>query len=192
MLESILRGDLRLFFHINGQWHNSWLDVILPFLREPYVWAPLYLFLGLFVTINYGWKGFFWILFFLLCFGVADQTSLFLKEAIGRVRPCRDPIVSHYTRVLVSYCPMSGSFTSNHAANHFALATFCFITLKSAFGRYAWIFFAWAAVIAYAQVYVGVHYPLDVTGGAILGLLIGLLSGSFFKRRIRLEPELTS
>ncbi len=192
MLESILKQDLRLFFHINGQWHNAVLDVILPFVREPYVWAPLYLFLALFVTINYGWKGFFWILFFLLCFALADQSSLYIKQAFGRIRPCRDPIVSHYARVLVVYCPMSGSFTSNHAANHFALATFCFLTLKSAFGRYALLFFLWAAVIGYAQVYVGVHYPLDVAGGGLLGALIGLLSGSFFQRRIRLEPEHTS
>ncbi|HVI47584.1 MAG TPA: phosphatase PAP2 family protein [Chitinophaga sp.] len=192
MLENILKGDLRLFFHINGQWHNVWLDVIMPFLREPYVWAPLYLFLALFVTINFGWRGLFWILFFLLCFGMSDQASLYLKETIGRVRPCRDPVVSHFARVLVVYCPMSGSFTSNHAANHFALATFCFLTLKSFFGRYTWLFFVWAALIAYAQVYVGVHYPLDITGGAVLGLLIGLLSGSFFQRRIRLEPEITS
>lgn len=192
MLESILREDLRLFFHINGQWHNAFLDALLPFVREPYVWAPLYLFLALFVTINYGWKGLFWILFFLLCFGVSDQASLYLKGAVGRIRPCRDPVVSHYARVLVVYCPMSGSFTSNHAANHFALATFCFITLKSAFHRYAWLFFAWAAIVAYAQIYVGVHYPLDVLGGALLGILIGLLSGSFFQRRIRLEPDLAS
>ncbi|WP_291909638.1 phosphatase PAP2 family protein [Chitinophaga sp. CB10] len=190
MLDSLLRGDLRLFFHINGQWHNALLDVIMPILREPYIWAPLYLFLALFVTINFGWRGFFWIVFFLITFGISDQLSLFLKDYFGRIRPCRDPVVSHYTRVLVVYCPMSGSFTSNHAANHFALATFCFLTLKSFFGRYTLLFYLWAAAIAYAQVYVGVHYPLDVTGGAVLGSLIGLLSGSFFSRRIRLEPEL--
>ena len=192
MLESILREDLRLFLHINGQWHNGVLDAVLPFLREPFVWAPLYLFLGLFVTINYGWKGLFWIMFFLLCFALADQGSGVIKSAIGRIRPCRDPVVSHYARVLVVYCPMSGSFTSNHAANHFALGTFCFITLKAAFRRYAWLFLLWAAVISYAQVYVGVHYPLDVAGGAVLGILIGLLGGGFYQRRIRLEQELAS
>ncbi|RBL88616.1 phosphatase PAP2 family protein [Chitinophaga flava] len=192
MLESILKQDLRLFFHINGQWHNAVLDYILPLAREPYMWAPLYLFLALFITINYGWRGFWWILFFLLCFALADQSSLYIKQAFGRVRPCRDPIVSHYARILVGYCPTSGSFTSNHAANHFALATFCFLTLKSAFGRYTWLFFLWAALVGYAQIYVGVHYPLDVAGGAVLGIFIGLLSGSFFQRRIRLEPEQTS
>jgi undecaprenyl-diphosphatase len=192
MLEAILKLDLRLFLHINGQWYNGVLDVVMPFLREPYVWAPLYLFLALFVTINYGWKGVFWIAFFLLCFALADQSSLFLKSAVGRIRPCRDPIVSHYTRILVVYCPMSGSFTSNHAANHFALATFCFITLKSAFKGYAWLFYLWAALIGYAQVYVGVHYPLDVLGGAVMGIFIGMLAGSFFQRRIRLEQQLVS
>jgi undecaprenyl-diphosphatase len=87
---------------------------------------------------------------------------------------------------------MSGSFTSNHAANHFALATFCFITLKSAFKGYTWLFYLWAALIGYAQVYVGVHYPLDVLGGAAMGIFIGMLAGSFFQRRIRLEQQLVS
>lgn len=192
MLENLLRFDLRLFFHINGQWHNAALDVILPMLREPFFWAPLYLFLGLFVTINYGWKGLFWIFFFLISFGLADQVSLYIKEAVGRLRPCRDPLINQFVRVLVVYCPSSGSFTSSHAANHFALGTFCFLTLKKIIPGYAWLFLVWAAIIGYAQIYVGVHYPLDITGGAILGILIGLLTGRVFQRRIRLESELIS
>lgn len=191
MLEWLLRQDLRLFFHINNKWQQPWLDALMPWIREPYVWAPLYLFLALFVTINYRWRGFFWIVLFIVSFGIADQTSSFIKDAVGRLRPCRDPLLQHFVRVLVSYCPSSGSFTSNHAANHFALGTFCFITLKQAFQQYAWLFYVWAFAIAYAQVYVGVHYPVDVLGGAILGTMIGLLSSSFFQRRIRLEADLT-
>ncbi len=51
--------------------------------------------------------------------------------------------------------------------------------------------FVWAAVICYAQVYVGVHYPTDILGGTLLGCLAGSLSGGFFNRRIGLEllPE---
>jgi undecaprenyl-diphosphatase len=191
MLEWLLRQDLRLFFHINNKWQQPWLDAMMPWIREPYVWAPLYLFLALFVTINYRWRGFFWIVLFIVSFGIADQTSSFIKDAVGRLRPCRDPLLQHFVRVLVSYCPGSGSFTSNHAANHFALGTFCFITLKQAFQQYAWLFYVWAFAIAYAQVYVGVHYPLDVLGGAVLGTMIGILSSSFFQRRIRLEADLT-
>ena len=192
MLDWLLRLDLRLFFRINNQWANSWFDALLPWIREPYLWAPLYLFLALFVTVNYKWKGFFWIVFFIVSFGIADQASNFLKDTVGRIRPCRDPLLSQFVRVLVSYCPGSGSFTSNHAANHFALGTFCFITLKPAFQRFVWLFYVWAFVIGYAQVYVGVHYPLDIAGGALLGILIGLLSGGFFQRRIRLEAATTT
>ncbi|GAA3940391.1 phosphatase PAP2 family protein [Chitinophaga oryziterrae] len=191
MLEKLLRLDLKLFFRINNQWQHPWLDAIIPWLREPFVWAPLYLFLGLFVTINYKWRGFWWIAFFLITFGLADQSSSHIKDWIGRVRPCRDPLLQHYVRVLVSYCPGSGSFTSNHAANHFALGTFCFLTFRHISKWYASLFFLWAFMISYAQVYVGVHYPLDVAGGAVLGIFIGLLSGGFFQRRIRLEDELT-
>ncbi|SFN40147.1 undecaprenyl-diphosphatase [Chitinophaga sp. YR627] len=192
MLERLLRLDYKLFFHINNVWQHPVLDAIIPWLREPFVWAPLYLFLLLFVTINYGWKGFWWIVFFLITFGLADQSSLFIKEAVGRLRPCRDPLMQHFVRVLVVYCPGSGSFTSSHAANHFAVGTFCFFTLRQISKWFAAMFFVWAAVICYAQVYVGVHYPLDVLGGALLGLFLGSMSGSFFQRRIRLEPELAT
>ncbi|SHN77818.1 phosphatase PAP2 family protein [Chitinophaga sp. CF418] len=192
MLERLLRLDYKLFFYINNVWRNSVLDAIVPWLREPYVWAPLYLFLLLFVTINYGWKGFWWIVFFLVTFGLADQASLHIKEAVGRLRPCRDPLMQHFVRVLVVYCPGSGSFTSSHAANHFALSTFCFLTFRHISKLYASLFFVWASLICYAQVYVGVHYPLDVIGGGILGIMIGTLSAGFFQRRIRLEPELTT
>jgi undecaprenyl-diphosphatase len=192
MLDWLLRLDLILFFRINNQWQHPWLDAVLPWVREPYIWAPLYLFLALFVTINYKWRGFFWMVLFIVAFGIADQTSGFLKDVFGRLRPCRDPLLQQYVRVLVPYCPISGSFTSNHAANHFALGTFCFITLRSSFRRFAWLFYVWAFMIGYAQVYVGVHFPLDIAGGALLGILIGLLSGSFFQRRIRLEAAITT
>lgn len=192
MLEKLLRLDFKLFFRINNQWQHPVLDAVLPWLREPYVWAPLYLFLGLFVTINYKWRGFWWIALFLITFGLADQSSLHIKELVGRLRPCRDPLMQQFVRTLAAYCPGSGSFTSSHAANHFALGTFCFITFRHVFKNYAWLFFVWAFVIGYAQIYVGVHYPLDIAGGAALGTFIGLLSGGFFQRRIRLEPELTT
>jgi membrane-associated phospholipid phosphatase len=192
MLERLLRLDVKLFFYINNVWSNPVLDAVVPWLREPYVWAPLYLFLLLFVTINYGWKGFWWAVFFMITFGLSDQSSLHIKDAVSRLRPCRDPLIQQFVRVLVVYCPSSGSFTSSHAANHFALGTFCFFTFRHISKLYASLFFVWAAAICYAQVYVGVHFPLDVLGGAVLGLFIGTMSAGFFQRRIRLEPELTT
>lgn len=189
MMQSLLVWDLKAFFKINNTWTNSFLDAVLPWMREPYFWAPLYLFLGVLVVYNYKWRGFFWIVFFIVTFAITDQTSLFIKDAVGRLRPCRDPQFGPYVRMMINYCPGGGSFTSSHAANHFGLAMFSFITLRKVIGRYAWLFFAWAFIIGYAQVYVGAHYPLDIIGGAAVGLLAGTLSSSFFQRRVRLELE---
>ncbi len=191
-MENLLTWDLKLFFYINGKWNNGFFDFLLPWLREPYLWAPLYLFLAIFVTYNFAWRGFFWMVFFIVTFAITDQSSMFFKDAVARLRPCRDPLIAPYVRVLVNYCPQIGSFTSSHAANHFGLAMFSFITLRPRIGKWAWLFFLWAAVICYSQVYVGVHYPLDVVGGALLGMLAGLLSGGFFQRRIRLELDKTT
>jgi len=53
------------------------------------------------------------------------------------------------------------------------LAMFVFMTLQPLFKKYTYLFFVWAGIISYAQIYVGVHYPLDVLAGALLGLMIG-------------------
>ena len=54
------------------------------------------------------------------------------------------------------------------------------MTLQPLFKNYRYLFLAWAAIIAYAQVYVGVHYPLDIFGGACIGLLVGYFNGKLF------------
>jgi undecaprenyl-diphosphatase len=85
-------------------------------------------------------------------------------------------------RLLLDHCSGGFSFTSSHAANHFGLAMFIFMTIQPLFKKYTWLFFIWAAVIAYAQVYVGVHYPLDIFVGALIGLFIGWFIGSVFNK----------
>ena len=40
--------------------------------------------------------------------------------------------------------------------------------------------FLWAFIVCYAQLYVGAHYPTDVIGGALLGILVGYLTAKLF------------
>ncbi len=184
---SLKNLDLSLFHKINGNWHNTFLDKFFPFIRESYVWLPFYFFLILFVTINFKAIGWYWVLFFLLTASFSDLfSSRVMKEFFFRLRPCRDPAISDSVRFLVSYCPVSSSFTSSHAVNHFALAAFIFSTFKKVFSSYWSFVFLWAALICYAQVYVGVHFPLDVAGGALLGSFIGYASAKIFNNKIGL------
>lgn len=183
--------DQAFFLLINNSLSNPVLDYILPLYRESNVWVPFYLFLFVFIIINFRWKAMPWILFFIVTVSLCDQvSSSFIKEFFGRLRPCRDPNFNDQVRLLVVYCPGSGSFTSSHAVNHFGMAAYIIYTLGHLLQKWKWAFWFWAASICFAQVYVGVHYPLDVIGGAALGILIGYASASFFNRRIgRLQSE---
>lgn len=185
LLEKIDNLDHNLFSKINGEWHNSFFDAFFPFTRESFFWAPLYFFLALFVIINFKRYGWIWVLFLVLNVIVSDFiNSSLIKEIFFRPRPCRDPAIADQIRFLVSYCPGSSSFTSSHAANHFAAAMFIFVTLKRQLGANKWLMliFLWALIPCYAQLYVGVHFPTDILGGIFAGLIMGFLMGYVFNK----------
>jgi membrane-associated phospholipid phosphatase len=176
--------DKWLFMKLNSQWTNPFFDAVFPYFRDALFWAPLYLFLLVFIAINYGKKGLWWSLIFICTVSITDMIGAkVFKEGIERFRPCQDPFFSDHVRLLLKHCSGSYSFVSNHAANHFGLATFAYITFKGVFKTWMIIAFLWAVFIAYAQVYVGVHYPLDVIGGGILGIVVGTLTGIFFLKK---------
>lgn len=175
--------DVWLITHINQQWGNNLFDTILPFMRESLFWIPLYTFLLLFVTINFGARGWWWVLGVVLTAALADIiSSQIIKQTVMRTRPCQDDDVSTQLRFFINYCPGSSSFTSSHATSHFAQAMFFYLTLRMV-TKWAALFFLWAFIIAYTQVYVGVHYPFDVLCGALLGCLIGFLMAKFFHKQ---------
>ena len=173
---------------MNGLWHNSFFDVFFPFIREPTLWVPFYFFLALFATLNFKVKGWIWVIFFLANAGISDYVSSHLiKENFFRLRPCRDPALLDHIRFLVSYCPVSSSFTSSHAVNHFAAAMFIFTTFRKTLSSFWALMFIWAGAISYAQVYVGVHFPFDVFCGMIAGLILGYIPATIFNRKFGLE-----
>ncbi len=184
----LIKQDQWLFVKINTTWTNAALDGFFPVWRESITWSPLYLFLLVFMLLNFGNRAWPWILFLIITATITDQVSSnFIKDWIARPRPCRDPDFSHYVRLLMNRCPISGSFTSSHATSHFGAAVFIAITLKEYLKNWKWLFFIWAFTISYGQVYIGVHYPLDVVGGGMLGCLIGFTTGTFCKKWVGLS-----
>ena len=184
VLEQLKIWDQWLFVKLNSEWTNSFFYTVLPFTRESVFWAPLYLFLILFITINFKSKGWWWVLLFICTVSLTDIiSSRVFKNGFERLRPCNDPGFAMHVRLLLNYCSGGYSFTSSHAANHFGIATFFYFSMRHIIGRWALVAFAWAAVICYAQVYVGVHYPLDILGGTLIGLCFGLFTGMIFNKR---------
>ena len=178
----LLQLDEQLFFLINGEWHIAWLDDIMPIWRDKKTWIPLYFLLALFAVIRFKLGGVWWILALMLTAGVADATSSHLiKKNVKRIRPCNDVGIQEDV-VLLAGCGKGYSFTSSHATNHFAVATFIALTLGLFYSWLRWPFWLWAGSIAYGQVYVGVHYPLDVLVGSLLGLLIGYLGVKYYRK----------
>ena len=80
--------------------------------------------------------------------------------------------------------PHTGAFPSGHSATAFACAT----VIAWASPRLAVPAFVLAALVAWSRVYVGVHWPLDVLGGAALGVLVATALLKLAAGRPRLRP----
>ncbi len=183
LMQGLVEWDQNLFKILNSELTNPVFDKVFPYLRNSVFWAPLYIFILVFMTLNFGKKGWWWSVGFILTVAVIDMTGFRIKLLVDRNRPCFDPDMIEHVRLLLKQCSGSSSFVSNHAANHFGIATFAFLTFRGILKGWMYLGFAWAFFIAYAQVYVGVHYPLDVVGGAMLGIIVGILTSWAFNRK---------
>ncbi|HMG81426.1 MAG TPA: phosphatase PAP2 family protein [Ferruginibacter sp.] len=182
-MKKIIDLDKWLFLKVNRDGTSPFLDKLMPVLREPTTWIPLYIFLLVFIIYNFRKKGWWLVVYAVITVAITDTvSSRVFKPLVGRMRPCCDPSFSANVRLL-AYCGGNGSFTSSHAANHFGLAMFLFFTLRPVIGGWGYLFFIWAAAISYAQIYVGVHYPFDVLGGTVLGCLVGWASATIFNQK---------
>lgn len=183
LVQKLVHVDYALMLKLNRDWQIPFFDNIALFIRESTFWVPLYVFLLLYITLNHGRKGFWWAAALLGLVAITDLVSSHvIKEVLFRPRPCRDEVMAHQIRFLAKTCGMNGSFTSSHATNHFAIATFIYQTLKKTSPWWG-IAFIWAGLISYAQVYVGVHYPFDILGGALLGSFAGLIAARLFNHQ---------
>jgi undecaprenyl-diphosphatase len=178
----LLTKDKALFSMINGKWTCTLFDKIMPWVRTSNNWIPLYIVLLGFIIYKWKQDAWRWIVLVLVNIGLTDQISSHIfKPLFHRLRPCADPELMSVSRLLLDHCSGGFSFTSSHAANHFGMAVFMVMTLQPVLKNYRFLFLVWAATIAYAQVYVGVHYPLDILGGAIIGILVGYFNGKLFQ-----------
>lgn len=174
--------DKILFVLIQHDSDHSILDKVMPVLRNPFTWIPLYIFMLYYALRKVKGQTQAWtfILLSILTVAITDSvTAQILKPLFGRLRPCYDPELSSIIRGLVD-CGGLYSMPSNHAANHFGLAAFWYFSIRKMNGKkWSWLWL-WAGSVCYAQIYVGKHYPFDILIGSLVGFITGVGMFRFF------------
>ncbi len=173
MLEILKNLDTNLFLFLNGI-HSPFWDTIMWHISGKLEWIPLYAFLIYLIIKEYKMKAIWIILAVILVIVLTDQVFVKLfKFQFERLRPCHNPEIKDLVHKVNDKCGGQFGFVSSHASNSFGLAMFLtFLFRKKLFGI---LIFFWAALVSYSRIYLGVHYPGDIIGGALLGIFIGWL-----------------
>jgi undecaprenyl-diphosphatase len=153
---------------INVTLQNPVFDWLMPIITLKRTWFPVWFLAIIYLLWKGGRKGRLAVLLVIPLILLTDQISgSVLKPLVARIRPC---IALQDIHLLVNKTS-SFSFPSSHAANFFGLATY----FSYLYRKYKWWFFTAAFMVALSRISVGVHYPLDAVGGAVLGVLCGLV-----------------
>ncbi|MCF8331896.1 MAG: phosphatase PAP2 family protein [Bacteroidales bacterium] len=175
MWEQIIQLDKDLFLFFN-QFHSTFFDTLMWWISDKYIWIPLYALL-LFLVFYYKRKQGIIIIFFIaLLVTLTDQTSVhWFKEVFERLRPCHDPDLAGLVHTVNNKCGGQFGFVSSHASNTFGIAVFLSLLLTAHIRWIGWPLIIWAAIVSYSRIYLGVHFPGDILGGALLGTFWGLI-----------------
>lgn len=172
MLEKLLSLDTQLFIYLNSLGSETYDGLWLVITKQVY-WTPFFLLLLFLIYKKIGLQKTAYLLLFVAVLVLAtDQITNVFKYSVQRLRPCNNPEINSFIRVVE--VRKSFSFFSGHAANTMAVASFLYFIFKKKFKYFGLLFF-WPLIFAYSRIYLGLHYPLDILSGYLFGFLIGYL-----------------
>ena len=171
-LDTIIEQDKELFIYLNSLGNETW-DGFWVLVTNQFNWIPLFLFMFFLIFKAYGWKkGLLLVFIVAILVAFSDQFVNLIKNYFERLRPNNDTSINNLIRILKR--PHSFSFVSGHATTSFAVTFFMIATLKKHY-KYTLLFLIWPFLFAYSRIYVGVHFPIDIFLGMLLGLTIGFI-----------------
>lgn len=176
MMHFLIVLDRQIFLFFNNTIANPIFDIIFPFITEEKNWIiPGLIALIIFVIVKKK-QAIPVIILIIITFALTDLIAYrFLKPLFGRLRPCNPAYFNNGIHIFLKGGRFffghksSFAFPSNHAANIFGLATMLTLFYRNRF----YYFYFFALLIGFSRIYIGVHYPLDIFGGAILGISVG-------------------
>lgn len=170
MIEWLYSADVAIYLFLNRTLATSAGDMLWPLITDyDKQWPMRFVLIGiwLWLMIKGGKRGRTAALLLIPLIVISDQvSSSLIKSLVGRVRPCH-VLPLDQIHLLVG-CGSGLSFPSSHAVNNFGVATMFSLYYPRA---RAWLFAA-ASLVAISRVFVGVHYPSDVLGGAVIGMCV--------------------
>jgi len=193
MLEKLIHIDTEVLLAING-WHAPWADTLMWIISAKETWIPLYaLMVGLLIwryrepaPTSVKWLQRFpaWLVILLvlcLAVGLADFiASGILKDWVARPRPTRVPELEGVLHLVNGYRSGQYGFVSSHAANTMAVALLFSLIWRKKITTCGLML--WVAANCYSRMYLGVHYPLDILGGLMVGILVAVGAFGLLKK----------
>lgn len=174
-MEEIIQFDKQLLLMLNGS-DSTFLDWVVMTLTNAKTWIPLYLsLLYVVIKVNRNVREVLIILaaagLCVLLAGTIDDEIV--KPLVARWRPGHDPEIGHLVDTVDNYRGGRYGFFSAHASNTFSLALFFSLLMRQRMLTIALI--SWSLVNCWTRMYLGVHFPGDITVGLIWGALMGWL-----------------
>ena len=188
MFEKLLEWDRNTFIYLNGLGVETY-DTFWTTVTEIYFWIPLFLLFGylLYATFSTREATSRLITLLLLAVFIIFLTH-WVKLGFSRLRPNNDATLNAVIRILKS--PTDFSFFSGHASSSFAITVLIYLFLKQ-HRKWIGIFFIWPVLFSLSRIFVGVHYPMDIITGALVGVLSGLIFYRLYHRFIKPGSVLT-
>ena len=183
MLDWLQHIDAQMFHFINDTLKNPVFDWLMPVITNKKNWYPFFALIYIWLLWKGGKKGRIAALLTIFVITLSDQISAgLLKSFFARPRPC----IALDDVNMLSRMKTSFSFPSAHAANSFGAAFF----FSYYYRKGAWVFLLLAFLVGYSRVYVGVHYPFDVLGGAVVGLFCAFVVIGAWNLGVRLYKRM--
>lgn len=166
-MQALLTLDGNILLWIQENLRADWLTPVMQFITHlgglGRIWIALSLILLCFKKTRWaGLAGIFGLIFSLLV------NNMILKNLFARTRPYE--VVEGL--ILLGKQATDFSFPSGHTGSSFAAAVAIFRTIGK--GKMRWLLIVFAAVMAFTRLYIGIHYPTDILGGLITGILCGM------------------